>query len=81
MNPEGSLPTWSHIQAELCVVSLSSSLERCYAFCVFIQSAESKILESNDTTILNTSKIHAVVPYVEIILHPSLVRHVACYSS
>ena len=70
MNLKGTLTTSCQVDIQLDTVTLLNTFEGLHALGILSQTAKAKVLEADDAAILNAGKIHGVVPYVVVVLHP-----------
>ena len=64
-------------EVELGAVTFLSTGESLHALHVFGNSAETEVLEADDTAVGDAYQIHVVVPVIPGVLHPVVARHVA----
>ena len=58
------------VHIDIGVVTLLGSLESFHTFCILAQTTETKVLETDNATIGDTSQVHRVVPNIMVVLHP-----------
>ena len=77
MHLEGLFDSRFEVQHEAGIVASLGALESKYALSILGQTTEAEVLEADDALVGDAGKVHAVVPDVEVILHPVLVGEVA----
>ena len=67
---ESTVSAVCQVHIDIGVVTLLGTLESFHAFCVFAQTTETKVLETDNATVGDASQVHRVVPNIMVILHP-----------
>ena len=77
MNLECSLTTRNEVDVQLSAITLLSASKSLDTLSVFIHTTKTEVFETNDALVGDTCKIHAVVPYIIVVLHPLVTSHEA----
>ena len=70
MYRESTVSAVCQVDIDIGVVTLLGTFESFHALCIFVQTTETKVLETNNTTVGDASQVHRVVPNIMVILHP-----------